>query len=59
MIKSKKPTIEVIREKFIEKIFTNTQLKLQIFINTLIHDEKKYNLAISKSVNILSKFISN
>lgn len=59
MIESKKSTIEVIREKFIEKTLTNIQLKLQIFINTLIHYEKKYNLAISKSVDILSKFISN
>lgn len=54
-----RPTIDSIRDKLIEKEFTNTQLKPNILINALMHDEEKYDLAMSKSVGILSKLISD
>lgn len=54
-----RPTIESIREKLIEKGFTNAQLKPQILINALMHDEEKYDLAMSKSAGILSKLVSD
>lgn len=54
-----RPTVESIREKLIEKGFTNAQLKPQILINARMHDEEKYDLAISKSAGILSKLVSD
>lgn len=54
-----RPTIESIRGKLIEKGFTNAQLKPQILINALMHDEEKYDLAMSKSAGILSKLVSD
>lgn len=53
------PTIDSMRDKLIEKRFTNVEFKPNIIINTLIYDKKKYNLTISKSIGILSKLISD
>ena len=54
-----RPTIDSIHDKLIEKRFTNAQLKPNILINALMHDEEKYDLAMSKSAGILSKLISD
>lgn len=51
--------IESIQESLFGKGFINTQLKSQIIINALMHDEEKYNLAMSKAVEILSKIVSD
>lgn len=51
--------IESIREKLIKKRFTTKELRLQIFIYSLIYDEKKYDLIMSKFIGILSKIIFN
>lgn len=40
-------------------MFTNKKLKSQILIYFLIYDKEKYNLAMSKSADILSKLIAN
>ena len=52
-------TIESIRENFIEKGFAKAQLKPNILINALIHDEEKYDLAMSKAAGILSKLVAD
>lgn len=52
-------TIDSIRNKLIEKGFTNAQLKPNILLNALMHDEEKYDLAMSKSAGILSKLVSD
>lgn len=57
--KKKRPIIESIRERLIVKRFTNKELRLQIFILSLMHYEEKYNLTMNKSANILSKLIAN
>lgn len=49
-----RPTIGFIREKLMEKGFTNAQLLPQILINTMMRDEEKYDLAMSKSAGIVS-----
>lgn len=54
-----RPTIESIRGKLIEKGFTNAQLKPNILINALVHDEEKYDLAVSKAAGILSKLVAD
>lgn len=54
-----RPTIESIRENLIEKGFANAQLKPNILINAMMHDEEKYELAISKAAGILSKLVSD
>lgn len=59
IIGKEKLTIESIYEKLMEKKFTNTQLTLQILINSIMQNAEKYDLTISKVVSILSKFISN
>lgn len=53
------PTIESIRENLMEKRFISAQLISQILINSMIQDEEKYNLAMSKATDILSKLVSN
>lgn len=55
--KKDKPTIKSIRERLIGKDFTNKKLQPQILIQTLIHNEEKYDLTMSKFVGILSKFV--
>lgn len=55
----KKPTIESIRENLIIKGFTNEELKSQILIYSLMHDDENYDLVISKSASILFKLIAN
>lgn len=52
-------TIDSIRNKPIEKGFTDAQLKPNILLNALMHDEEKYDLAMSKSAGILSKLVSD
>lgn len=52
-------TIDSIRNKLIEKGFTNAQLKPNILLNALMHDEEKYDIAMSKSAGILSKLVSD
>lgn len=59
MIGRKRPKIVLIREKLIEKGFINAQLKPQILINAPMNNEEKYNLAMNKSADILSKLASN
>lgn len=59
IIGRKKPTIELIREKLIEKEFMNEELRPQILIYSLMYDEEKYDLAMSKSAGILSKLVAN
>ena len=54
-----RPTTESIRENFIEKGFAKAQLKPNILINALIHDEEKYDLAMSKAAGILSKLVAD
>ena len=54
-----RPTIESIRGNLLEKGFLNAQLKPQIIINALMHDEEKYDLAMSKAAGILSKIVSD
>lgn len=54
-----RPTIESIRGNLLEKGFLNAQLKPQIIINALMHDEEKYDLAMSKASGILSKIVSD
>ncbi len=49
----------MIREKFIRKEFTNKDLSQQILIQCLMHNKEKYDLAMSKSANILSKLVAN
>lgn len=46
-----------IEEILIKKRFINIQLKLYILINNLIYNPEKYNFAISKSIEILSKLV--
>lgn len=53
------PTIESIRAKLIDRGFTNNQLKPIILINSLMHEEEKYTLAMGKAGGILSKLISD
>lgn len=57
--KKKRPTIELIRKKLIEKKFTNEKLRPQILIHFLIYNEEKYDFAINKSAGILSKLVTN
>lgn len=54
-----RPTIESIRESLIGKGFTNAQLKPNILINAMMHDEEKYDLAMSKAAGIISKLVSD
>ena len=54
-----RPTIESIRESLIGKGFTYAQLKPNILINAIMHDEEKYNRAMSQSAGIISKLASN
>lgn len=54
-----RPTIESIPGKLIEKGFTNAQLKPNILINALMHDEEKRDLAMSKASGILSKLVAD
>lgn len=42
-----------------KKGFTSVQLTSQILINSMMQDEEKYNLVISKAAGILSKLVSN
>lgn len=37
----------------------NKELRPQMLIYSLIHDEKKYDLAMSKLAGILSKLVAN
>ncbi len=37
----------------------NEQLRPQILIQSLIHDEENYDLAMSKSISILSKLVAD
>ncbi len=57
--KKEKLTIESIRERLIGKGFTNKELRSQILIQSLMHDEEKYDLVMSKSVGILSKLVAD
>lgn len=41
------------------KGFTNAQLKLNILINAMMHDEEKYDLGMSKTAGIIFKLISD
>ncbi len=54
-----RPTIETIRNNLIKKELTNAQLKPNILINAMIHDEKKYDLARSKAAGIISKLVAD
>lgn len=55
----KRPIIELIREKLSGKGFTNETLRLQMLIQSLIHDEKKYDLVIDKFAGIISKLVAD
>lgn len=57
--KKEKPIIKSIKKRLIGKVFTNKELRPQIFIQFLIHNEKKYDLAISKSIDIRSKLVAD
>ena len=52
-------TIKSIWESLIGKGFTNTQLKPNILINAIVHEEKKNNLAMSKAASIISELLSD
>ena len=54
-----RPTIEAIRNNLIEKGFTNRQLKPNILINTMMHDEKKYDLAMNTAAGMISKLVAD
>ena len=54
-----RPTIESIRQNLVREGFTNAQLKPQMIISALMHDEEKYDLAMSKAAGILSKIVSD
>lgn len=51
--------IEKIRERFIGKGFINEELRLQILIQSLMYEKKKYDFAINKFTDILSKLVVN
>ncbi len=51
--------IEGIRQSLIEKGFTAAQLMPYILINTMLHEEKKYDKAMSKAAGIISKLVSD
>ncbi len=59
MAKRERPTLDSIREKLMEKGFTEAQLTSQILIHTMIRDEEKYDLVMSKATGILSKIVSD
>ncbi len=50
---------QVNKRRLIGKEFTNEELRPQILIQSLMHDEEKYDLAMSKFVGILSKLVAN
>ena len=54
-----RPTIKAMRNNLIEKRFTNVQLTLNILINAMMHDEEKYDLAMSKAAGIISKLVAD
>lgn len=49
----------MIREKPIGKRFINKKLKPQIFIQSLMYEEAKYDFTISESTGILSKLATD
>ncbi len=54
-----RPTIKAIRNNLIKKGFSNAQLNPDILINVMMHDEEKYNLAMSKAAGIISKLVAD
>ena len=42
-----------------QKKFTNAQLKPNILINAMMHNEKKYELAIIKEAEIIFKLVAD
>lgn len=54
-----RPRIQFIHEKLMEKRFSSAQLISQTLINSIMQDDKKYDLAISKAVGIFFKLVSD
>lgn len=54
-----KPTIKGIRQILIEKKFIAAQLTPNIFINTMLHGEKKHDKTMSKAAGIIFKLVSD